>query len=120
MAHTILSVIIPFRCESKETQYLIDRLDNLFTTASSAISLPIEFMLVDSGSSAKYQQEAKTICKKYGVTYVYHDSEGQTFSIGACRDFGVQHAKGHAISFLDVDLRMSHDFWPRLLTLMKG
>ena len=120
MAHTILSVIIPFRCESKETQYLIDRLDNLFTTASSAISLPIEFMLVDSGSSAKYQQEAKTICKKYGVTYIYHDSEGQTFSIGACRDFGVQHAKGHAISFLDVDLRMSHDFWPRLLTLMKA
>lgn len=120
MTHTILSVIIPFRCESKETQYLIDRLDGLFITIANATALSIEFMLVDSGSSSLYQQEVKKICKKYGVTYVYHDSEGQTFSIGACRDFGVQHAKGHAISFLDVDLRMSHDFWPRLLTLMKA
>ena len=113
-----LSVIIPFRCESEETNYLIDRLEDLLSTLPK--DLPIEFIVVDSGSALDYRRKCQEICSDYGVTYLYHDTFGKTFSIGACRDFGVQQAKGAAVSFLDVDLRVAPDFWQRLLTLMQA
>lgn len=115
---TKLSVIIPFRCESDTTNYLIERLDELLSLAPK--TLPIEFMVVDSGSSYAYQKTVKDICSKYSTKYLYHDTLGKPFSIGACRDFGVQNAVGDAVSFLDVDLRVADDFWGRLLTLMQA
>lgn len=113
-----LSVIIPFRCEGQETDYLVERLSDLVSTFPQ--DLPLEFMVVDSGSALDYRRECQKICQKYGVVYLYHDTFGRPFSIGACRDFGVQHAKGCAVSFLDVDLRVSPDFWQRLLMLMQA
>lgn len=113
-----LSVIIPFRCENKATDYLMSRLEDLLN------SLPknpvLEFMVVDSGSAPPYQDQCQKLCQQYQVTYIHHESFGQPFSIGACRDFGVRHAHGKAVSFLDVDLRVAPDFWQRLLVLMEA
>lgn len=113
-----LSVIIPFRCESDTTIYLLDRLEDLLSTLPK--DLPLEFIVVDSGSDLDYRRQCQKICLMYNVTYLYHDTFGKPFSIGACRDFGVQHAKGAAVSFLDVDLRVAPDFWQRLLILMQA
>ena len=114
----LLTVIVPFRCELSETYYLIERLRDLLSSIPQ--NLPIEFMVVDSGSQPEYSRECQEICQFHNVTYLYHNSLGQPFSIGACRDYGVQHAKGKAVSFLDVDLRAAPDFWVRLLTLMEA
>ncbi|MCF7522101.1 glycosyltransferase [Neisseria sp. ZJ106] len=113
-----LSVIIPFRCENESTNYLIDRLENLLDSFPQ--NLPLEFIVVDSGSTLHYQEQCQSICEKYNTRYVYHDTLGKPFSIGACRDFGVQIAQGKAVSFLDVDLRVAPDFWQRLLVLMEA
>lgn len=113
-----LSVIIPFRCENESTHYLVDRLEDLLSSFPN--NLPLEFLVIDSGSSLKYQEICSDICDKYQVKYLYHNTFGKPFSIGACRDFGVQHACGSAVSFLDVDLRVAPDFWQRLLLLMEG
>lgn len=113
-----LSVIIPFRCETESTHHLLLRLEDLLSQKPNQDT--IEFIVVDSGSLLKFQEECREICNKHKVKYLYHDSEGKVFSIGECRDFGVQYAKGKAITFLDVDLRVSSDFWGRLLILMES
>lgn len=115
---TKLSIIIPFRCESESTSYLISRLTDLLSSLPT--DLPLEFMVVDSGSHPLFQEQCKDICNQYNAQYLYHDTLGKPFSIGACRDYGVQHAKGAAVTFLDVDLRVADDFWPRLLQLMEA
>ncbi len=110
-----LSVIVPFRADPN-SPYLLKRL------AEQCQSFPrhnaIEFIVVDSGSSPESRKVCEDVCRRHGVSYLHHESEGQTFSIGAARDFGVCHARGRAITFLDVDLRVADDFWGRLLQLM--
>ncbi|CRZ19606.1 glycosyltransferase [Kingella kingae] len=115
-----LSVIIPFRCETESTEHLLLRLKDLCAELVQAKQERIEFMVVDSGSSPRYRQQCMAICQEYNIRYLYHDTLGKAFSIGACRDFGVQHAHGRAVSFLDVDLRVAPDFWDRLLNLMQA
>ena len=110
-----LSVIIPFRADPL-LPYLLDRLED--QCKSFPRHNEIEFIVVDSGSDVEFGDRCIEICEQNDVEYLYHDSLGQTFSIGAARDFGVQHANGKAVTFLDVDLRVANDFWDRLLVLM--
>lgn len=114
-----LSVIIPFRCETESTEHLLLRLEDLCAEFNEYQTQDIECIVVDSGSSEQYRYRCEEICEKYQISYIYQDTLGKPFSIGSCRDFGVQHAKGRAVSFLDVDLRVAPDFWQRLLILMK-
>ena len=111
-----LSVIIPFRCENLYSNYLFERLKELVELLP--IHNEIEFMVVDSGSLPHVSNILKELCENKEITYIYQNTIGKPFSLGGCRDFGVQHAKGEAISFLDVDLRMPPSFWDRLLNLM--
>ncbi|WP_191237293.1 glycosyltransferase [Cobetia marina] len=110
-----LTVIIPFR-DDPSLPYLKSRLED------QCWSFPdherIQFLVVDSGSSYNSQKVCREICSKNSVDYIYHDSIGKTFSIGEARDYGVKHAEGNAVTFLDVDLRVSDDFWDNLLKLM--
>jgi predicted glycosyltransferase involved in capsule biosynthesis len=110
-----LSVIIPFRDEGRASWFL-SRIEEL--CASVPVTESIEFIVVDSGSIPSAREACRAICARHGVTYLFHDSVGATFSPGKARDFGVRHARGRAVTFLDVDLRTAEDFWPRLLAFM--
>lgn len=112
-----LSVIIPFRDEGIAPWFLT-RLDELCQSAPS--SDQIEFIVVDSGSIPHARVTCREICERAGIRYVYHDSEGDTFSAGDARDYGAQHATGRALTFMDLDLRVADDFWPRLLSFMNA
>lgn len=112
-----LTVVIPFRCENKQSEYLLERIEGLIKILPQIDA--IEYLVVDSGSSEHYSDLCKRICQN-NVRYIYHDSTGKTFSLSKCRDYGVQHAKGQAITFLDVDLRMRKKFWYDLLELMES
>lgn len=112
-----ISVIIPFRYDP-ELPYLIERLAeqcNIFSSEKN-----VEFIVVDSGSPKKYQADVEALCSANGISYVYHESAGQKFSIGEARDFGVEHARGRLVSFLDVDLRVEPGFWGRLIDFSKS
>ncbi|WP_218972414.1 glycosyltransferase [Aeromonas veronii] len=111
-----LSVIIPFRFDKKQP-YLLDRLNEQCSHFDTK-NRNLEFIVVDSGTCKNDRIKCQSICNNHGVSYIYHDSEGSTFSIGAARDFGVSYARGKAITFLDVDLRTSSDFWSRLIDFM--
>lgn len=110
-----LSVIVPFRADP-HTPYLLERLSEQCRDFPKIEA--IEFIVVDSGSPPEARKLCEDICELNGVRYIYHESEDQTFSIGAARDHGVINARGRAITFLDVDLRMAEDFFDRLLLLM--
>lgn len=111
-----LSVIIPFRCENFASDYLYVRLKELLAIIPQHGE--IEFLVVDSGSLPEYSEKLRKLCEEKSVTYIYQDTVGKPFSLGGCRDYGVQYSKGNAISFLDVDLRMPSSFWNGLLQLM--
>lgn len=115
-----LTIIVPFRCETTETDYLYVRLAELVGLLSKQTKgLPINTMIVDSGSAKSYQDKVRNICQLHNAEYYYFDNAGKTFSIGECRDVGVRNAKSKAVTFMDVDLRVDDDFWGRLLNLMK-
>ncbi|WP_019953553.1 glycosyltransferase [Yoonia vestfoldensis] len=112
-----LSVIVPFRDEGRAPWFLT-RLEELCQSFPRQDDL--EFVVVDSGSVREASKACRAICARADVSYLYHDSAGQAFSIGQARDFGAIHAQGRAITFLDVDFRVPHDFWTRLLVFMKS
>lgn len=111
-----LSVIIPFRCESNVSDYLILRLKNLCEILPN--NDDIEFIVVDSGSTQNYSNICQQICDENGIRYIYENTRGKPFSLGGCRDKGVELARGRIITFLDVDLRMAPNFWNNLLNLL--
>ncbi|MDO6589462.1 glycosyltransferase [Loktanella sp. D2R18] len=111
-----LSIIVPFRDEGVAEWYL-PRLEALCSQFPKLDDM--EFIVVDSGSVDDAQEKCRNICQKTGVAYHYHDTAGQTFSIGAARDFGACKASGRAVTFFDIDWRVPDDFWPRLLSFMK-
>ncbi|MGB5474428.1 MAG: glycosyltransferase [Gammaproteobacteria bacterium] len=110
-----LSVIIPFRADPG-LPHLSARL------VQQCAALPqneqIEFIVVDSGSPLETRLHSEQLCVQHGIRYLYHETEGAPFSIGTARDFGVCRARGLAVTFLDVDLRVADDYWGRLLTFM--
>lgn len=112
---TRLSVIVPFRDEGVASWFL-PRVQDLCESFPKRPD--IEFMIVDSGSIESASRACRQICEASGVTYLYHDSRGSTFAPGLARDYGVRHARGRAVTFLDIDLRVPGDFWDRLLVLM--
>lgn len=111
-----LSVIVPFR-DDPALPYLASRLEEQCSLFPDVVD--IEYIVVDSGSDIKSGESCREICNANRVKYLYHDSRGKPFSIGEARDYGVQHASGKAVTFLDVDLRVDSTFWFRLLKLMK-
>lgn len=115
MYSPLLTVIVPFR-NDPALPYLMLRLEELISSFPKKKEL--EFILVDSGSNIDSQLIASNICKKYNITYLYHDSSSKIFSIGEVRDFGVVHANGQKITFMDVDFRVPSNFWDRLLNFM--
>jgi predicted glycosyltransferase involved in capsule biosynthesis len=111
----ILSVIVPFR-NDRALPYLMDRLESQCETFPK--DARIELIVVNSGSDKNSSERCRAICEKHGVRYVYHDSEGQIFSIGAARDYGATRALGKAVTFFDIDWRAPENFWGRLLEFM--
>ena len=107
-----LSIIIPFRADDQR-QYLVKRLRAFCDEFEQRCG--IEYLLVDSGSSLMARKENKTRCTSAGIRYLYHESMGQVFSIGMARDYGVQHATGKLITFLDIDLIPTYNFAEQLL-----
>jgi predicted glycosyltransferase involved in capsule biosynthesis len=102
-----ISIIVPFRA-SADRPYLLERLRHMSILHAHADEA--EWILVDSGSDPALRVTIEQICESAGIRYLYHDSHGDIFAIGAARDFGVQHALGEWVTFLDVDLIPVPDF----------
>lgn len=112
----ILSIIIPFR-NDHTISHLIPRLSKTCSIVKN--KKLIEFIVVDSGSDNKSSQKIKEICDTNNIKYVFHPAREKIFSIGAARDYGVKHASGKVVTFIDIDFRFSSDFWSKLLSFIE-
>ncbi|MEP1449249.1 MAG: glycosyltransferase [Paraglaciecola sp.] len=114
--YELLSVIIPIRV-SADREYVLANLERQLAE-TDAVKL-VNFVMVDSGSNEHYSRILKNICNSHNVQYLFHDSRGETFSVGAARDFGVQHAKSDIVMFMDVDLVWDNKFYEKLVDEIK-
>jgi predicted glycosyltransferase involved in capsule biosynthesis len=110
--YELLSVIIPIRvCSDRE--YV---LSNLKRQLAETLEVKlVNFLIVDSGSNEHYSRILKSICKGHNVKYLFHDTRGETFSVGAARDFGAQYALSDIIMFMDVDLAWDNSFYEKMV-----
>lgn len=112
-----LSVIFPFQ-NDPELPHLQERL--VAQLRGRPNDPRIEFILVESAAADADTTLTRSLCEETGTRYIPHENTGEVFSIGELRDLGAVHARGRAITFLDVDCRASDDFWPRLLEFMQA
>lgn len=107
-----LSVIIPFS-DDTSMPHLRERLLDL--TNQICRRDEIEFIVVDASKGDAYVETCRTACESSHLKYLRYQRTDELFSIGFARNMGAQHATGKAVAFFDVDLRVSEDFWGRLL-----
>lgn len=104
----ILSIITPFYARSLGS-YLPERA--LDFVRSSYQAPWIERIIVDQGSPETVARPIREACEAAGIRYVNLQKGHLPFSIGLCRNTGVQLARGKYISFQDVDLRASDSMY---------
>ncbi len=114
--YELLSVIIPIRVSS-DREYVLSNLKRQLAEIHGAKL--INFLIIDSGSNKRYSTILKNICKSYNVKYLFHDTRGEIFSVGAARDFGAQYALSDIIMFMDVDLVWDVDFYEKIVSEIK-
>jgi predicted glycosyltransferase involved in capsule biosynthesis len=116
MSDIKLSVIVPFRSE-KSMPHLGLRLKQILN--HFILKQNIEYIVVDSGSSQKDADYNRYICLEKNIKYIYQDTRKKTFSIGGARDYGAQYASGDCVTFLDIDLRFSSNFFEKIIHLIE-
>ena len=82
--------------------YLYQRALNFIATSHTPDWM--ERIFIDQGSPASIAEELSAACHRRGIRYLHLDRGHHPFSIGLCRNTGVQRAHGEFISFQDVDL----------------
>lgn len=104
----LLSIIIPVY---NTEEYLTDCLNSLV----SQMKQRVEIILIDDSSVDK----SWSICKKYEKKYDYiHIFQQRHSGLSAARNFGIQHAKGNYISFIDSDDFVSKQYLDRIFNIL--
>ena len=104
----LLSIIIPVY---NTEEYLTDCLNSLV----SQMKQRVEIILIDDSSVDK----SWSICKKYEKKYDYiHVFQQRHSGLSAARNFGIQHAKGNYISFIDSDDFVSKQYLDRIFNIL--
>ncbi|WP_407330957.1 hypothetical protein [Enterovibrio sp. 27052020O] len=96
-----ITFITPFDCKDKES-YLYERAK--YFLYNCYISDKVTRIFVDFSSRKDIAEELREIAVSRGIEFITLGRYGEQFSIGLCRNAGVQAAKTRYISFQDVDL----------------
>ena len=106
----ILSIVIPVYNAEK----YIDRCMNSILNQSLE---ECEIILVDDGSTDTSLQICNKYAEKYNNIKVYHKTNGGASS---ARNYGLKHAKGEYIWFIDSDDRIEKECISKLITIMNN
>ncbi len=107
----LLSMITPFYAKNHKT-YLSSR--TLDFVEQCYLAPWLERILVDQGSPVDISQPIKAACESRGIRYVHLGKGNIPFSIGLCRNSGVQQANGEFVSFQDVDLLTDENIYNKI------
>lgn len=97
----LLSIVTPFYTRTRDS-YLFPRALDFITTSYTPSWM--ERIFIDQGSPTSVAGEMEAACRAHGIRYINLGRGNHPFSIGLCRNNGVQLATGEFISFQDVDL----------------
>lgn len=106
-------VMACYNCEN----YLDETINSLLNQTLS-FKDNIQLILVNDGSADNTEE----ICQKYlsqypeNIIYLYQENQGQ----GSARNFGLKHAKGKYLNFLDSDDKVSKDTFENVLKFFKN
>lgn len=95
-----LSIIIPVYNTEK---YLADCLDSIFVSEKD----DFEVIIIDDGSTDSSGKICDDFAKKYRNIVVFHE---KNHGVSAARNFGIKHAKGKYIMFVDSDDTLEKDW----------
>ncbi len=96
MRRALVSVIIP---TFNAGEYILDALNSVFNQTYKNL----EVIVVDNGSTDNTKKLLSGMIKKRGIKYFFYpDKKGAAFA----RNFGISHANGEFVAFLDAD-----DIW---------
>ncbi len=114
---SVLSIIIPFGT-SKERPYIEERvLEKSLFLKELKKEIDIESIFVE-GFSSKINIKLKEILERDGHIYI-KDNTQKRYSLGACRNLGVQIANSALITFFDVDYYISVESIKKILNVAK-
>ena len=110
---TLLSIIIPFGF-TNERPFIEERtIKKIYEIKHK----DVEVIFVE-GFSPDHKEYIINEIQKNGHIYI-RDKKQTKFSVGACRNIGVQYASSPVITFLDVDYYMSKNTLNKIINLIK-
>lgn len=101
-----ISVIVPIY---NVEEYLAECLDSL----NNQTKKDIEVIMVDDDSQDSSGEIAKAYAQEHPNFHYYHKENG---GLGCARNFGVKHAHGKYIAFMDSDDVLSEDLYEKMFT----
>ncbi|MCY1279798.1 Glycosyltransferase like family 2 [compost metagenome] len=113
----MLTIITPFYTRNRE-DYLYERVRRFIK--HEPIVENLQRIIVDFGSPAHIVDELAELCSEKGLKFLALNRRGEPFSIGACRNAGVQLAETEFISFQDVDLTAPPSVYRQLLENLRA
>ena len=111
----LLSVIIPVFAHSS-MPHLRPRLEGLMQELPHCSG--IEFIVVDQSPSSTHGTSSNAAIDCEALTYVRLPVSENSWSLTQARNTGAELARGQALAFFDLDLRVSPDFWQRLVDFL--
>jgi glycosyltransferase involved in cell wall biosynthesis len=105
----IITVIIP---TYNREHYLLQAVHSVLCQATN----DIEILIIDDGSTDNSRQLIENISNKEPVRYLWKQNGGDA----SARNFGIQHAKGEYITFLDSDDLLVENSISRQLSVLRS
>lgn len=108
----LISLIVPVRLSRDSLYDEVARIRRIVKTIPSLYDV----VIVDYGSSPARACELQEVAADFScVKVVRVDCEKETFSVGAARDIGAQHATAPLVMFHDIDFYISQPGYKRIL-----
>ncbi|MFJ2993427.1 glycosyltransferase [Pandoraea sp. NPDC087047] len=113
----MLTIITPVNCTNKSS-YLFERTISFIDTCEPTPE--ISRIIVDFGSAPNLSDQFQRRSESKGIRYIRLNRFGQPFSIGICRNSGVQASTTEFITFQDIDLFAPPSFYKSILNRLKN
>jgi predicted glycosyltransferase involved in capsule biosynthesis len=108
----MLTIITPVYCQSKQ-DHIYER--TKFFIKKSYTTDTIKRIIVDFGSIDTISSEIEELCNDHNFKYYNLHLQGNPFSAGECRNFGISKADTDYITFQDIDLYAPDSIYEKIV-----
>ena len=113
MNRNSMTVVVPIYNE-------IDNLDRLYERCEhyrKSASIPVDYLLIDDGSSDGSREKIEAICQKEGFNALFFD---RNYGLSSAIKAGIDRCQKPLIGYIDADLQTTPDDFEKLLAKLPG